>query len=75
MNPILFANLFPQLKDFLHRHPKFFQFCKVAARNVTEGDIIEISVISSDGKQVKSNIRLSDEDMKFIQSARKVFNK
>ena len=75
MNPILFANLFPQLKDFLHRHPKFFQFCKVAARKVVEGDIIEISIISAEGKQVKSNIKLNQEDMQFIQSARKVFNK
>lgn len=53
---------------FQGRHPKFVSFLvAVVQSGVPEGSIIEMKVTTPDGKEMESNMRLSQEDIDFVK--------
>ena len=63
--------LLQQLKSGMDRfranHPKFPMFLKAVSQDgLKEGTIVEINVTTPDGKNYCSNVKLTVDDMEFI---------
>ena len=63
--------LLQQLKSGMDRfranHPKFPMFLKAVSQDgLKEGTIVEINVTTPDGKNYWSNVKLTVDDMEFI---------
>ena len=72
MNPIALMHIKPMLEKFQERHPKFIQFFGYAGQNITEGSLIEISIISPDGRKAVTNIRISQEDLELADKMKEL---
>lgn len=62
-----------QLKSGMDRfranHPKFPMFLKAVSQDgLKEGTIVEINVTTPEGKNYCSNVKLSTDDMEFIEA-------
>ena len=72
-NPAKLMSFKKDWDGFQQRHPKFVKFAiAVAQSGVSEGSIIEVKVTTPDGKEMESNMKLSQEDIDFIKSFQKV---
>ena len=67
MNPAMLLRLKGEAKKFQQRHPKFVSFLDYAAgHKLLEGNVLELVLRSPDGQQVKTNLRLSAEDVALL---------
>lgn len=63
MNPAELFRLKADLKVFREAHPKFTSFLRYGADHcIKAGNVMEITVRQPDGKEVRSNLRLSEQD-------------
>ena len=54
--------------SFARNHPKFVNFIGALKNNyIKEGTIIEISVSKEDGKQITSNLKLTERILSYLQ--------
>lgn len=62
MNPMNLLQLKPAWNQFKANHPKMLSFMKAASRDgvMDEGTLIEITVTSSTGQTIASNIRVKN---------------
>ncbi len=68
MNPMSLLTIKPALDKFQKNHPKFIQFIKsVSQAGVHEGTVIECKVITPDGKEIQSNIRITQDDLELLE--------
>lgn len=66
-NPSKLFKLKGTWESFATNHPKFINFMGALRNNyITEGTVIEITVNSSDGRTISSNIKLTEEDIKMF---------
>jgi hypothetical protein len=68
MNPMNLLQLKPAWNQFKANHPKMLSFVKAASRDgvMDEGTLIEITVTSSTGQTIASNIRVKKSDLEFL---------
>lgn len=58
---------------FQAAHPKFVAFISdVARQGVSEGDIIEVSLIKADGTTTKANMRVTAGDVEMVDEIKKM---
>ncbi len=58
---------------FVMNHPKFPMFLKAASSsNLTAGTIIDIHITTADGKDLATNVKLSEDDMELIQQLKEI---
>ena len=70
MNVMKLGQLVPKLKEFKKRHPKFMQFFMSAVpENAKEGSILEIKIVCTDGRELRTNIKITSEDEEFLKEA------
>lgn len=55
------------MDTFKRNHPKVPMFFSAAAQNIGEGSIIEMSVISPDGKKICTNMKVTEDDLKLVE--------
>ncbi len=67
MNPIALMQLKPMFDRFRERHPKFIQFFGYAGKSISEGSLIEVSVVDPEGKKIVTNIRVDADDIALFQ--------
>lgn len=67
-----FMQFKPMLERFRDRHPKFIQFFGYAAKSITTGSIVEISVTDAEGKKIVTNIRVDEEDIALFHQLREM---
>ncbi len=68
MNPMILLQLKQRLDAFRATHPIFQNFLSFIHKNaIEEGSIIEIKVITPDGKEYESNLKLTAEDVETIR--------
>ena len=73
INPLDFFKVKAGLGKFAANHPKFFPFMKaVAAAGAKEGTIVEMKVTTPEGKELETNLRLTDEDIELIRMLREI---
>ena len=67
-NPAKLMKLKNSWDTFTQNHPKFPSFINAVQKNgLEEGAIIEINVTTVDGKQLNSNIKLTQPDIEMIR--------
>ena len=74
MNPMAALRLRPLVKQFRENHPKVPAFFKAAASAVDVGSVVEMKVTSADGKELVSNIRITEQDIELIRELRVLLN-
>ena len=70
MNPMGFMQLKPMIEQFQERHPKFVEFFGYAGQHIQEDSLLEISITDSDGSKIVTNIRITQEDLDFVEQLR-----
>lgn len=67
MNPLKLGQLKPKFKEFQSRHPRFVQFFTTAVpANVKKGSVLEVKVTNPEGKELKTNIKVTAEDAQLL---------
>lgn len=68
MNPMKLLQLKNSWEQFKQNHPKFSSFWKAVYKNsLNEGTVIEFKVTTPEGKELASNIKLQQSDLKFFE--------
>lgn len=76
INPMSLLGLKKHLVNFKENHPKVIQFAQAVSGKIDEGSVIELSIQLSDGTKTKTNIRVNQQDIEFINELRKeILNK
>lgn len=72
VNPAKLLKLKSMWATFKNNHPKFPYFIQaVAKEGLKEGNIIEISIKTTDGRELASNICLTESDMELIEELKR----
>ena len=66
MNPMAMMRIKSLMEKFKENHPKVPMFFSAAAGCVKEGSIIEISVQTPDGKNICTNMRVTQDDLELL---------
>ena len=68
LNPIQLLKLKDTLNAFRSRHPGFAAFLgAVKDGGVSEGAVLEMKITSPEGKTMKTNFRVSREDLELLR--------
>lgn len=64
INPAKLFKFKSRWGEFSNRHPKFLKFLSyVGSGTLKENDVLELMIRREDGSEVKSNLRLTSEDI------------
>ncbi|MBR5760945.1 MAG: hypothetical protein IK018_01385 [Lachnospiraceae bacterium] len=67
-NPADIMKLMGMKNKFESSHPKFVSFIKdVAARGITEGDILEVTITRATGEKTTANLRVTADDVQMVE--------
>lgn len=67
MNPAALFKIKGMWERFTQNHPKFPMFLQAVGNNaITEGSIIEVKVVKTDGESITTNIRVTADDMELF---------
>lgn len=67
INPMKLMEYKEMAERFKKNHPKVEPFFRAAMNSIQTGSIVEIKVISPEGKELCSNIRVNEEDMQLLR--------
>ncbi|MGN0433363.1 hypothetical protein ACTQZS_01720 [Bilifractor sp. LCP19S3_H10] len=68
MNPMMLMKLRERMQLFQSQHPKFQLFLSAVGQQAIEtGTIIEVKVTRPDGKEMVTNLRLTEDDVESIR--------
>ncbi len=68
LNPMAILGLKNDFDRFQNNHPKFIQFVKALTRTgIQEGTVMECKVITADGQEFQTNIRITADDLELIE--------
>ena len=72
-NPMKLMKIKQMWEKFDSAHPKLLPFFRAAADGYLEqGSVIEMNVTAPDGRALRCNIRLSEEDMELMREIAKM---
>lgn len=75
MNPFGMLKLKPLFENFCQEHPKMLMFFAAAAGSVDKDSVLEVSLKTSEGKTMKTNILVSDNDVAIFEELKKIIAK
>lgn len=75
MQPKAFFQLKSMLEGFRRRHPKALQFVSAASSAIDAGSVIELTLTTSDGRSLCTNLRVTPEDLADLQAMRETLGK
>ena len=68
LNPMTLMKLKARFSIFRQEHPKVLPFLKAVSQNaLREGTVMEVKFTDPEGKEYKSNIRLTQDDLETIR--------
>lgn len=68
-NPLKLMKIKSAWEQFCNNHPKFSSFLQVIAKEgFKEGTIIEVTITTSDGRSLSSNMKITASDIELINS-------
>ncbi len=68
LNPMQLLGLKNDLEKFKNNHPRFIQFIQAIAQDgLKEGTILECKVITPEGREMQTNIKVTQEDLELFQ--------
>ncbi|MCC8051958.1 MAG: hypothetical protein LIO99_00775 [Clostridiales bacterium] len=68
MNPKILMQLKDMEERFKAGHPRLEPFFAAATAVVDEGSVIEVTMTTSSGETLRTNMRVSAQDMEMIQT-------
>ncbi|MBR5166122.1 MAG: hypothetical protein IKW87_11285 [Ruminococcus sp.] len=75
MNPLAAMKLKPLFETFCQDHPKFLMFLGAVGGSVDKDSIIEMTLTTSQGQTMKTNIKINDNDIELFQELAKLMKK
>ncbi len=72
MNPMMLMQIKGMLDTFKRNHPKVPMFFQAAAQNIGVGSVIEMSVISPDGKKICTNMKVTEDDLQLVEQMKNI---
>ncbi len=73
MNPMALLTLKSSFEKFQNNHPKFIQFAQaIMQMGVKEGTIFECKVITPDGKELQTNLKITQDDLEMFEKLKEV---
>lgn len=74
MNPMELLQLKNFRNIFVKNHPKFPLFLNaVYQTGLTEGNIVELSVKTTDGRTLETNLKLTASDLELLRQLKEIF--
>lgn len=70
VNPMELLKLRERLGLFNSEHPRVMPFFQAVREDMREGAVLELKVTSPEGKEMLTNIRLNDEDVRTLEMLR-----
>ncbi len=70
MNPMSVLKLKPLVEAFRTNHPKVPAFFSAAASSVNVGSVVEVKVTTAEGKEIISNIKVTEQDVELLNELR-----
>ena len=67
MNPKMILQLKTMLTKFRQNHPKVPLFFSAASKAINEGSVIEISLTTAEGRELCTNMRVTEDDMEMVR--------
>lgn len=75
INPKALLQMKSMLTKFRDRHPKVPMFFSAAANTIDEGSVLEVTLTTSTGKTLCTNLRVTAEDLQSVQELRQQLGK
>ncbi|MBP5362431.1 MAG: hypothetical protein J6Y71_05335 [Ruminococcus sp.] len=75
MNPLAMMKLKPLFETFCQDHPKLLMFLGAVGGAVDKDSIIEMTLTTSQGQTMKTNIKVNDNDIELFQELAKLMKK
>ncbi len=73
MNPMALLSMKSAIDKFQNNHPRFVQFIKAMADSgIQEGTILECNVITPEGKELQTNIKITQDDLELIEKLKEL---
>ncbi|MDF2484897.1 MAG: hypothetical protein K0R46_1065 [Herbinix sp.] len=67
INPVKLFKMKGLWEKFVQNHPKFPQFISAVQNNgMNEGTIVEITITTADGKNLSTNIKITESDKEML---------
>ena len=74
INPMQLLKIKGLWDQFTVRHPKFPAFLKAMSQGaITEDSVLEMTVITPDGRKISTNLKVTAEDVEMIREIRDGF--
>jgi hypothetical protein len=67
INPMVLMQLKSELDSFKGRHPKLELFFNDALNRMDSGSVIEISLTTSSGEKIRTNMKVTPEDKQLLE--------
>ena len=72
-NPGMMFKIKGAWERFVMNHPKFPMFLRAAAATgIKEGYIIEVKIVTDEGKTMCTNVKLTESDMELFRTLKEV---
>lgn len=71
INPKALLQMKSMLTKFRDRHPKVPMFFSAAANVIDEGSVLEVTLTTSTGKTLCTNLRVTAEDLQSVRELRR----
>lgn len=75
MNPMGLLKIKPLFETFCQDHPKLLMFFSAASGSIDRDSVIEITMTTSQGQTMKTNIKVNDNDLALFQELGKMMSK
>jgi len=73
MNPMSFLTLKSSFEKFQNNHPKFIQFAQaIMQMGIKSGTILECKVIMPDGRELQTNLKITEDDLELFQKLKEM---
>lgn len=73
LNPVELMKMKKAWDTFVTNHPKFPAFMQAAAQGmIVEDSIIEIAIIDPSGKEITTNLKITQSDLEMFESLKKM---
>lgn len=72
MNPMNMMKIKGLLERLKSNHPKVLMFLQDAGQNIGEDTVIEVSITTREGKQMRTNMKVTASDMELIQQMKQM---
>ncbi len=70
MNPKMIFQLKTLFERLRNNHPKVMKFFSAVGQSIDEGSVIEITMTTSEGKTICTNLRVTADDLEAVETLR-----